>query len=125
MSSVRRAGISSLWPEHQASAGTALSGPPHGGEGWKAAAAKKLGGKARIWNEVGEGEKERWRESEVPFSAPTGGVVGCGVVAYTPADHFNPPPPWSILGGWGGTQVEGKQQILEMRLADASYHFYL
>ncbi|MBA7570862.1 hypothetical protein ES708_12618 [subsurface metagenome] len=67
---------------------------------------------------------ERWRNSVEPFSALAGRGVGCGVAAYTPLGTFNPPPS-TILGGWGGTQVEGKQQILEMRLADASYHFYL
>jgi len=123
MSNVRIAGMWSLPTKHQASAATALSGPSHGGVGWQAAEAKKVGGKPRPRNKVGDGEKERWRKTAVTFSAPTGGVVGCGVVAYTPADHFNPPP-WSILGAWGGTQVEGKQQILEMKLAVARNHFY-
>jgi hypothetical protein len=60
-----------------------------------------------------------------PFFRPDrwgGGVRGRRIY---PSRPLQPPPPWSILGGWGGTQVEGKQQILEMRLADASYHFYL
>ena len=123
MSSVRIAGMWSLPTKHQASAVPALSGRHHGGVGWQAAEAKKVGGKQRVWNEVGQVEIERWRKTAVTFSAPAGRGVGCGGVAYTPADHFNPPP-WPILGAWGGTQVEGKQQILEMRLAVASYHFY-
>ncbi|MBA7534651.1 hypothetical protein ES705_26900 [subsurface metagenome] len=91
----------------QASAGPALSGPPHGGVGWQAAEAKKVGGKQRVWNEVDQVEMERERG---PFFRPDrwgGGVRG----RHIPPPRPLQPPPGTILGAWGGLKAEGKQQI--------------
>ncbi|MBA7526057.1 hypothetical protein ES705_18227 [subsurface metagenome] len=59
-----------------------------------------MGGKTRVLIKIVKKEREGWRKTAVTFSARAGGVVGCGVVAYTPADHFNPPPRLH-LGGLG------------------------